>query len=100
MQRFVIAALVAAIALPAAAETRKQRETRCAAQAEIVGQAVEMRKKRSSEAKVKEAILAETDTVYAASVPILVGYVYTLHRNDLKADVRGAFEEQCNAFKQ
>ena len=50
MRFFLVPALIAATALPALAETENEREARCTAQAEIVSQAVEMRKKRKSEA--------------------------------------------------
>ena len=99
MRLLIAAIVILATALPVLAETRKKRAKRCAAQAEIVGQAVELRQKRRSEKKTKETILAETDEALAPSVPLLVGYVYTLNRKDLKLDVRGAFEEQCNAYK-
>jgi len=100
MRHLIAVALIATTALPALAETRKQRETRCAAQSEIVAQAIEMRQKRKSEAKTKEAILETLDASLAPSVPILVGYVYTLNRKDLKQDIPGAFKTQCSEFKQ
>ena len=100
MRSLIVAALIAATALPALAETKKQRETRCAAQSEIVAQAIEMRKKRTPEAKAKQAILEGLDAKLAPSVPILVGYVYTLHRKDLDHDVPGAFQQQCTDFEQ
>ncbi len=100
MRLLFATALITVTALPALAETDKKREARCAAQSEIVAQAVEMRQKRKSEAKVKEAILEGVDEKLAPSVPILVGYVYTLHRKDLKEDISGAFKQQCSDFKQ
>ena len=99
MRLLIIACLTLATAMPAAAETAKERAERCAAQAAIVGQAVEMRTKRKSEDKVKETILETIDPRYVPSVPMLVGYVYTLHRKDLKLDVQASFEAQCNAYK-
>lgn len=99
MRHLIAAALILSTAAPALAETSKQRAKRCAAQSEIVAQAVEMRTKRKSEAKAKAALLETTDEKLAPSVPILVGYVYTLNRKDLKADIPTAFREQCSAFK-
>lgn len=99
MRHLLILFLGFGMALPAHAESTKARKARCAAQGEIVSQAVEMRKKRKSEATVKETILAEVEEAYAPSVPLLVGWVYTLNRRDLKADVTGDFTKQCNAFK-
>lgn len=100
MRHLITAALITVIAVPALAETRKQREARCAAQSEIVAQAIEMRQKRTSEAKTKEAILEGLDEKLAPSVPILVGYVFTLNRKDLKQDIPGAFQKQCTDFTQ
>lgn len=99
MRIAITAALILATAAPALAETRKQRKKRCLAQSEIVAQAVEMRLKKKSEAKTKAALLDGADKKIAPSVPILVGYVYTLAPKDLKADVPAAFKEQCSAFK-
>ncbi|UYV38648.1 hypothetical protein N4R57_06255 [Rhodobacteraceae bacterium D3-12] len=99
MRPLIAAALILAIATPALAETKRQREKRCTAQSELVAQAVEMRSKRKSEAKTKAALLETADESLAPSVPILVGYVYTLNRKDLKADIPKAFREQCSAFK-
>ena len=99
MRRLIATALVLATAVPALAETEKEREYRCVAQSQIVAQAVEMRQKRKSETKAKAAILEVTDEKLAGSVPLLVGYVYTLHRKDLKQDISGAFKQQCSDFK-
>ena len=46
MRRLAVATLTLAAAFPALAETDAERAARCAAQAGIVGQAVEMRQKR------------------------------------------------------
>ncbi|KAA0916728.1 hypothetical protein [Aquicoccus porphyridii] len=99
MRSIFAAILMLSIATPALAETAKERAARCAAQSEIIVQAVEMRQKRRSEARAKKTILETTDDRLAPSVPLLVGFVYTLHRSDLKRDVRGSFLEQCNAYK-
>ena len=98
MRPLATALLILATAMPALAETDAQRAERCAAQAQIVGQAVEMRKKRQSETKVKDSLLAEVDAKLAPSVPLLVGYVFTLNRKDLKLDVAASFAEQCTAY--
>lgn len=100
MRAFLAAILILPIAAPAVSETEQERADRCAAQTEIVLQAVEMRQKRRSEEQTKNAILDTTDEGLAPSVPLLVGFVYTLHRSDLKRDVSGSFLEQCNAYKQ
>lgn len=99
MRSFLAAALMLPIAAPAFSETEQDRAERCAAQSEIVAQAVEMRQKRRSEARTKAAILDTTDDRLAPSVPLLVGFVYTLNRKDLKLDVTGSFLEQCTAYK-
>ncbi|WP_137703103.1 hypothetical protein [Marimonas lutisalis] len=99
MRRILTALTILSMAAPALAETQKEREKRCAAQGEIVSQAVEMRKKFRSEAKAKTAILETIDEGMAPAVPFLVGFVYTLNRKDLKQDVPAAFIEQCNAYK-
>ena len=100
MRPILAAALILSLAAPALAESRKQREERCAAQSEIVRQAIEMRQQKADEVRVQEAILAGADERLAASVPILVGYVFSLGEDDLKQDVPAAFAEQCAAFKQ
>lgn len=99
MRRILVAALALAIATPALAETQKQRDKRCDAQSQIVGQAVELRLKRRSEAKAKAAIIETVDAKLANSVPVLVGYIYTLPRQELKTDVKGAFIAQCKAYQ-
>ncbi len=84
---------------PASAETETERQARCEKQGEIIGKASEARLKRTREIKAKEAILGSTEEAYKGSVPILVGYIYTLPRSDLKkADAKLAFVEQCSGF--
>ncbi len=91
MRSILAAILMLSMSTPALAETDKERAARCAAQTEIAAQAVEMRQKRRSEARTKKTILESTDERLAPSVPLLVGFVYTLHRSDLKRDVSGSF---------
>ena len=99
MRLFLSAILALAVAFPALAETRKERAARCAAQADIVAQAVEMRRKMKSEKKVRAALGQTIDAKYAPSITPLVGFVFTLPRKDLKSDVAGAFTKQCEAYK-
>ncbi len=99
MRAILTAILILSTAAPAFAESRKQRIARCAAQADIVGQAVEMRQKRKSEKKVKAALAETVEAKYAPSIPMLVGWVYTLNRKDLTPEIKGEFQDQCAAYK-
>ena len=81
-------------------ETAQERKARCEAQGEIVTKAVALRLKRTNETKAKEAIKASTEEALQGAIPLLVGYIYTLPRKDLKAnDVPAVFIEQCAAFE-
>lgn len=83
----------------ATAETAKERAARCAVQGEMVAAAIEMRLKRQSEKKVKAALAESADDSMQEAVPLLVGYVFTLSRKDMKTlDIPTAFTEQCAAF--
>ena len=43
---------------------------------------------------------ASTEEALQGAIPLLVGYIYTLPRKDLKAtDVPAVFIEQCAAFE-
>ncbi|RFP88830.1 hypothetical protein DZK27_07940 [Rhodobacteraceae bacterium 63075] len=82
--------------LAASAETAEEREARCAAQGDIMAKAAEMRLERRSEKRAKAELAETVDEQMKTSVPLLVGYVYTLSRKDLKGvDVRANFVEQC-----
>ncbi|WP_439109219.1 hypothetical protein [Lentibacter sp.] len=82
------------------AETAEERTARCEAQGEIVAKAVELRLKRRGEAKAKDEIKATTEEAIQGAIPLLVGYIYTLPRKDLKTnDVPAAFVEQCAALE-
>ncbi len=100
MRPLIAAVLITATALPASAETDKQRQARCAAQSGIVAQAIEMRKENTPEAEAQQAILDGMDEKLAPSVPILVGYVYSLESDAMQQDITGAFKQQCADFKQ
>ncbi len=83
----------------ALAETADERQARCEAQGEIMAQAAEMRLARRSEKRARAELLETVAEEMKTSVPIVVGYVYTLDRKDLKgADVRASFVEQCAGF--
>ncbi|MCV2894390.1 hypothetical protein [Lentibacter sp. XHP0401] len=95
-----VAFMLMTAATTATAETAKERKARCEEQGEIVTKAVELRLKRTKEAKANEEISATTAEALLGSVPLLVGYIYTLPRKDLKGiDVPAAFIEQCSAFE-
>lgn len=99
MKQILLAAALGLVAMPAIAESKKEREARCEKQGDIVALAAEARLKRTREAKAKEEILASTEEAYHGSVPLLVGFVYTQPRADLKkGGTREAFVEQCSAF--
>lgn len=84
----------------ATSETVEERTARCAAQGEIVSKAVELRLKRKSEARAKAEINATTEEALQGAIPLLVGYIYTLSRKDLKSsDVPTAFVDQCSALE-
>jgi len=90
----------ATTATTAQAETAKERQARCEAQGAIVTKAVEWRLKRKSETKAKDEIKASTEEALQGAIPLLVGYIYTLPRKDLKAnDVPAVFVAQCAAFE-
>lgn len=94
----LIGIALALMTLPfaALAETAEEREARCAAQGDIMAMAAEMRLERRSEKRAKAELLETVDEQMKTSVPLLVGYVYTLSRKDLKGvDVRANFVEQC-----
>jgi len=91
-----IALALMTLPLAASAETAEEREARCTAQGEIMAQAAEMRVARRSEKRAKAELLETVEERMKPSVPILVGYVYTLNRKDLKdLDVQATFVEQC-----
>lgn len=95
-----VAFMLMTAATTAHAETAKERKARCEAQGAIVTKAVELRLKRTNETKAKEEIKASTEEALQGAIPLLVGYIYTLPRKDLKTnDVPAAFIEQCAAFE-
>ncbi|MDU8929997.1 hypothetical protein RXV86_21640 [Alisedimentitalea sp. MJ-SS2] len=100
MRPVLTATLILAVATPALAESKRQREKRCAAQADIIAQAVEMRVENKEKVAVTTELAAAAKKKIATSVPILVDYVYSLDEALLEQDIRTPFEEQCNGFKQ
>ncbi|MBU2983610.1 hypothetical protein KO498_17515 [Lentibacter algarum] len=98
-QILLVTLLGLAFASAAAAESASERDARCEKQGEIIAKAAEARLARTREAKAKEEIMESTEEDYKTSVPLLVGYIYTLPRKDLKAaDPKLAFVEQCSGF--
>ena len=87
---------------PAAlAETAAERAARCAGQAWIVGRAVDLRVQGTEESRAASSIGASDsglDPKYAPGVTVLVGWVYSLPKDQLTAEAATAFEAQCLAY--
>ncbi len=105
MHRLAAAAALVALLLPAfapstaTAETKRAREKRCAEQAVLVGKAIEMRRAESTQAQVLEALADEASRKVVRTVPILVGYVFSLPDEALSDEIPAAFAEQCASFE-
>ncbi|MCM2560780.1 DNA primase [Lutimaribacter sp. EGI FJ00015] len=103
MTRFTLAALcLAATSLPALAETGAERAARCAAQTEIVAQAVSLRTEGRRENRAIRQITrdrAGMDAPYTEAVSPLVGWVFALPDDQLESDVAGEFRAACDGFK-
>ncbi|WP_323784977.1 hypothetical protein [Thalassovita sp.] len=96
-----LAALV--LATPALAETKQQRQDRCAIQAGIVRQAVDLRTRNKSEKRAGKLIL-KSDPIagskYEQNVDVLVDWVYNLPKQQLEPETIVQFETACNEFIQ
>lgn len=102
MLRFLSIAAVLLTAMPVFAETKEQRAERCGAQNAIVVKAIELRLARESEDKAKDIILADEggiDAKYAASVPGMVGLIYSMKRRDVKELDASSFEKACLEYE-
>ena len=103
MIRLTLALL--AIALPlqmAHAETKAERQARCAAQAEIVALAVAERENGRRENGAIRRITrarADSETPYTEAISPLVGWVYSLNAAQLESDVAGEFRTACEGYK-
>ncbi len=94
---------LALLAGAASAETEAQKAERCAAQADIVTQAVDARAQGRDAPGTKEMLTAADSRVparYAPGITPLVEWVFTLPQDQLTLDVGGAFEKQCLEFSQ
>ena len=86
----------------ALAETDAERAIRCAGQAQIVAQAVDLRAGGGDQAGTiarLEAIDSGIDAKYVPSVSVLVGWIYTLPTDQLTAETATAFETQCLGYR-
>jgi hypothetical protein len=83
----------------ALAESPEQRAMRCAAQGEVLREAVVLRLRFVSERKAKQNITRATAPEMQGAVPLLVGYAYSLTRKELRqGDLAASFEAQCRAL--
>ncbi|MGH1465122.1 MAG: hypothetical protein ACRBBQ_07150 [Cognatishimia sp.] len=96
--RLLLCAAVLMSALSVQAEEGDvSKETSCQAQSDIVTKAVDMRRSGKRENRVKRT-LAKDETIveqFQPAVPLLVGWVYTLPRADLKLEPGAAYLTAC-----
>ncbi|MFD0858735.1 hypothetical protein [Roseovarius aquimarinus] len=99
MLRLAALALPLALAVPAAAQTNDaDKAAGCAATAEIVSDAVELRAGGSQRDAAAQAIAAgDTDAKYAEAIGPLVDWVYTLPEEQLTDEAASAFTDACLA---
>ncbi|WP_232796497.1 hypothetical protein [Roseovarius salinarum] len=98
-----LAGLLMLAPLAAVAETAEERAARCAAQADLVSEAVVLRSDGADKTRAVERIKAGDNAAaerYPSTVSVLVGWVYTLPDDQLTADAASAFEKSCVAFEQ
>ena len=103
MKPYVLAAAFVAASLGLAhAETAEERSARCAAQAEIVQQAVAMRTEGKRENRAIRMITrarANLATPYNEAISPLTGWVYSLNDAQLQGNVAGEFRSACDGYK-
>jgi hypothetical protein len=103
MKAMSIFTLLAAVAAgQVSAETAAERKARCAAQAEIVQQAVTLRTEGKRENGTIRTITRTRkghDTPYNEAISPLTGWVYTLSDAQLQGDVAGEFRAACEGYK-
>lgn len=101
MIRFAfLTALAGTLALPAAAQSKKDKF--CEELASASQQMADLRLAGSSESDAQTAIAAQYDADqvnHTQMVPYLSSFVYGLDKEQLKGDVEASFSEQCKAFK-
>lgn len=98
MTRIIASALIAVAALgsPAFADSKKD----CAAQASIVTAAVKARSAGTPAAKAPRAIAAGLSgraADYAAAVPDIVAWVWSLPSGQMTNEVAASYEKACRA---
>ena len=84
------------------AETDAERAMRCAVQAQIVAQAVDLRAGGTDQTGTMaqlEGSDSGIDPKYAPSISVLVGWIYTLPTEQMTPEVATAFETQCLGYK-
>jgi hypothetical protein len=89
-------------ATSATAETDAERAARCAGQAQIVSGAVDLRRGGADEGSALarlEGSDSGIDPKYAPSISVLVGWIYSLHADQMTAETATAFETQCLGYK-
>ncbi|MGB7317745.1 MAG: hypothetical protein WBC85_07245 [Planktotalea sp.] len=95
-----IAILAASFAMPAAAQSKKDKF--CDELASTSQQIADLRIKGSDETDAMLAVAEQYDdsqTNHLQMIPYLSSFVYGLSDDDLKGDVQTSFAEQCKAFK-
>lgn len=100
--RMIWAVLALATASVAHAETKAERMARCAAQTEIVAQALENRAEGRNENRAIRRISrarADLDAPYTEAISPLVGWIFSLNAAQLEADVAGEFRTACESYK-
>lgn len=98
----ILALLAAVLAGQASAETAAERKARCAAQAEIVQQAVTLRAEGKRENGTIRTITRTRKGLaapYTEAISPLTGWVYTLSDAQLRGDVAGEFRSACEGYK-
>lgn len=102
MMRMILALVALAAAGVAHAETSNERMARCAAQSEIVTQALEIRARGRNENRAIRQITrarADLDAPYTEAISPLVGWIFSLNAAELEADVAGEFRAACEGYK-
>ncbi len=96
MTRFALFALLLTLAAPVLADDARDRG--CAATTAIVAEAVAMRAKGTTQVQALKALQAgDLDAKYAATVPPLVDWVYSLPQDQLTNEAAAAYNDACLA---
>ncbi|GAA6207147.1 hypothetical protein NBRC116601_04400 [Cognatishimia sp. WU-CL00825] len=97
MRLLVCAAVLMSAMSAQADEGATAKENSCQAQSDIVAKAVEMRRSGKREGRVKRTLAKDASIAeeFQPAVPLLVGWVYTLPKADLKLEPGAAYLTTC-----